>query len=124
MILVKENDVYKRERKTEFAKEEIITFKLPKAYTYNQHDYDWYMAVALEKSDLVTEDRHLLTSDLLITYRWAIREGYNHELDPNLKNRYDFPRNRNTVKGIQGYIDRIKKASDTEMKAHDPRPRS
>lgn len=116
MFLVKENDVYKRERKVEFTNEETITFKRPKTYVYNKPAYDWYMAVALEKSDQVKEDRHLLTSDLLIEYRWAIREGYNHELDPALKRDYDYPRNRNTVKGIQGYIDRIKKASEDEMK--------
>jgi hypothetical protein len=117
MILVKENDVYKRERKVMFTNEETITFKLPKPYVYEKPEYDWYMAVALEKSDLVTKDRHLLTSDLLIEYRWAIREGYNHGLDSALQRHYDYPRNRNTVKGIQGYINKIKKASDDEMKA-------
>jgi hypothetical protein len=52
-----------------------------------------------------------------LSYRWAIREGYNHQLDKALQCQYDYPRNQNTVKGIQGYIDRIKKASDAEMKS-------
>lgn len=120
MILVKENDVYKRERKVEFTNEETITFKHfsePELEVYQQWEYDWYMSVALEKSDKVKEDRHLLTADLLISYRWAIREGYNHQLDPNLRNRYDEPRNQNTIKGIKGYIAKIQKASDEEMKA-------
>lgn len=117
MILVKENDVYKRERKVEFTLEETITFKNPTPKIYEQHEYDWYMSVALEKSDKVTEDRHLLTADLLISYRYAIREGYNHQLDPNLRNRYDEPRNRNTVQGIKNYIDKIQKLSDAEFKA-------
>lgn len=73
------------------------------------------MTVALEKIDKVTQDRHLLTSELILAYRWAIREGYNHQLDSTLRNQYDYPRNQNTVKGIQGYVDRIKKASDAEM---------
>ena len=120
MILVKENDVYKRERKVEFTNEETITFKRfskPELEVYQQWKYDWYMSVALEKSDKVKEDRHLLTADLLISYRWAIREGYNHQLDSNLRSSYDEPRNQNTIKGIQGYISKIQKASDDEMKA-------
>lgn len=116
MITVKENDVYKRERKVEFTNEETITFKIPTTRVYEKPAYDWYMTVALEKCDKVTEDRHLLTGELLLDYRWAIREGYNHQLDPALRRDYDYPRNRNTVKGIQGYVDRIKKASDAEMK--------
>lgn len=115
MILVKENDVYRREREVEFTNEETITFLLPEPQVYQKHEYDWYMTVALEKSDLVKEDRHLLAAELLIGYRWAIREGFNHCLDKGLKNSYGYPKNRNTVKGIQGYIDRIKKASDAEM---------
>lgn len=43
MILVKENDVYKRERKVEFTLEETITFKNPKPTSfYEQPEYDWY----------------------------------------------------------------------------------
>jgi hypothetical protein len=84
---------------------------------YEKLEYDWYMTVALEKVDKVTQDRHLLTSKLILRYRWAIREGYNHELDHNLKNKYDYPRNQNTVRGIQIYIERIEKASNAEMTA-------
>lgn len=121
MFLVKENDVYKRERKVEFAKEETITFKTfskPELEVYQQKDYDWYMVIALEKSDKVKEDRTQLTADLIISYRWAIREGFNHQLDPNLKNRYDEPRNRNTIKGIKSYIDNIKKKQDAQIEAN------
>ncbi|MDR6844492.1 hypothetical protein [Flavobacterium granuli] len=117
MYLVKENDVYKREREKEFTLKETITLNLPTPVIYQKEEYDWYMTVALEKVDKVTQDRHLLTSELILGYRWAIREGYNHELDSALKNKYDYPRNQNTVKGIQGYIDRIKRASDAEMES-------
>ncbi|RWZ86298.1 MAG: hypothetical protein EO766_14465 [Hydrotalea sp. AMD] len=117
MILVKENDVYKRERVVQFTNNETITFKQPEPKVYNKHESDWYMQVALEKSDLVKEERHLLTYELLVSYRWAIREGYNHQLDTALRNSYDYPRNRNNVKGIRSYIERIKKASDAEMEA-------
>lgn len=110
MILVKENEVYKIERVIEFTLDETITFKIPEAKVYQKHGYDWYMTVALEKSDLVKEDRHLLTYDLIIAYRYAIREGYNHQLDSALQKQYDYPRNRNTVKGIQSYIEKIAKA--------------
>lgn len=115
MYLVKENELYKREREVEFTNKETITLKKPTPVIYEKADYDWYMTVALEKIDKVTQDRHLLTAELIIGYRWAIREGYNHQLDSALKNQYDYPRNKNSVKGIQGYIDRIKKASDAEM---------
>ena len=117
MYLVKENEVYKRERAVEFTNKETITLKQPKPVVYEKAEYDWYMTVALEKVDKVTQDRHLLTSELILGYRWAIREGFNHQLDSALQNQYDYPSNRNTVKGIQGYIDRIKKASDAEMRS-------
>lgn len=117
MFLVKENDVYKRERVVEFTNNETITFKQQEVAVYQKHESDWYMTIALEKSDLVKEDRHLLTYKLLVDYRWAIREGFNHELDKSLKNPYSYPRNRNTVKGIQDYIARIVKASEAEMKS-------
>jgi hypothetical protein len=115
MYLVKDNEVYKREREIEFTNVETITLKQPSEVVYKKADYDWYMTVALEKIDKVTQERHLITAELILSYRWAIREGYNHQLDSALKNQYDYPRNQNTVKGIQGYIDRIKKASDAEM---------
>lgn len=122
MYLVRDNDVYKRERKVQFTSEETITLKQPKNVIYEQADYDWYMTVALEKVDKVTQDRHLLTSDLILGYRWAIREAFQHQLDTALQNAYDYPRNRNTVKGIQGYVDRIKKASDAEMRSMGVEP--
>jgi hypothetical protein len=115
MYLVKENEVYKREREKEFTNKETITLKQPEPVVYEKAEYDWYMTVALEKVDKVTKDRHLLTAELILGYRWAIREGYNHQLDTALRNQYDYPRNQNTAKGIQGYVDRIKKASDAEM---------
>jgi len=118
MVLIKENDVYKCESEEQYSKEETITFKQfskPELQVFKQHDYDWYMTIALEKSDKVKDERHLLTADLLILYRYAIREGYNHQLDPNLRNRYDEPRNRNTVQGIKNYIAKIQKLSDAEM---------
>lgn len=114
MIIAKENDVYTVERKVEYTLEETITFKHPEPKVYEKAKYDWYMVVALEKSDLVKEDRHLLTYDLLVAYRLAIREGYNHQLDSALQNQYDYPRNRNTVQGIKKYIERIQKASEAE----------
>ncbi|TPG44346.1 hypothetical protein [Flavobacterium pectinovorum] len=116
MYLVKENAVYIRERETQFTLKETITLKQPNNMIYEKEDYDWYMSVALEKVDKVTQNRHLLTAELILRYRWAIREGYNHELDKNLKNKYDHPRNQNTVSAIQAYIKRIENASDAEMK--------
>jgi len=65
--------------------------------------WDWYIIVALEKADKVKENREQLTSSLLLAYRWAIRECYNHQLDSYM-NRYDYPRNKNTIEGIKGYI--------------------
>ncbi|WP_372934963.1 hypothetical protein [Mariniphaga sediminis] len=115
MITIKDTDFYKRESEEQFSKEELITFKHPEPSTYEVREYDWYILIAIEKAEKVKENRHLLTRDLLLSYRWAIREGFNHMLDPHLKNRWDAPRNRNTIEGIMGYIARIKKASDKEM---------
>jgi hypothetical protein len=118
MEIIKENEIYKRERFERFSNKEVITLKQPEPFIYQKEEYDWYMTVALEKVDKVTQDRHLITSKMILEYRWAIREGFNHQLDSALQNRYDYPRNQNTVKGIQSYIDRIKKASDTEEQKH------
>lgn len=93
--------------------EETITFKHGEhtELVYEKADYDWYIIVAIEKCDKIKEDRHLITRELILKYRWAIREGFNHMLDPNLKNRFDYPRNRNTVKGVKSYVELIQKKS-------------
>ncbi|MGN8055661.1 hypothetical protein ACTJKN_05260 [Pedobacter sp. 22163] len=82
---------------------------------YEPNYSDWYIAVAVEKLEKIKEDRHLIDSSLIMSYRWAIREGFNHQLDPALKKSYDYPGNRNNIKGVLAYIDRIKKASGKEM---------
>lgn len=74
---------------------------------YKKENYDWYMVVAIEKCNKVAKDRHLLTAELICSYRNAIREGYNHMLDPYIRNPYDHPRNRNTISGIEKYIENI-----------------
>lgn len=107
LILVKENDVYKREARSRFSAFEIITFKKPNTIVYNKEDYDWYMTVALEKSDFVTENRDELTSELIINYRNAIREAYQKQIDKSLNSLYTHPKNRNTISGILSYINRI-----------------
>jgi len=107
----KEKDFYTQVWKSFGSKESTIHFKY-EPYEFEVADYDWYVIVALEKADKVTIDRHLLTSKLVLQYRTAIREGYNHMLDPNLKNRYDYPRNRNTIQGIKSYIELIQKRSE------------
>jgi len=93
-----------------------ITFHYPDLTEFIKHDYDWYIIVALEKADKVKSDRHLLTRELILEYRWAIREGFRHGLDPDLKCKFDHPRNQNTIKGIQGYINRITKLSGQPLK--------
>lgn len=113
-FLKHETDFYIRTKEELMSKEAKITFKHPTPSEFPQYDYDWYLTVALEKANKITVDRHLLTRELLLGYRWAIREGYQHQLDPSLKRQYDYPNNRNTIQGIQGYIDRIKKLSDQE----------
>jgi len=79
---------------------------------------DWYIQVAIEKLEKIKDDRHLINSKLIERYRWAIREGYNHQLDSALRNPHDFPRNGNTIKGVLAYIKRIEKASEEEMKQY------
>ena len=110
-----ENDIVKRVRKTPFTLVETIHFKNEGKEPFEKGERDWYITVALEKADKVKVDRHLLTQELLLQYRWAIREGFNHMLDPNLRNQYDYPRNQNTINGIKGYIKKIQEKSDKEM---------
>lgn len=78
---------------------------------------DWYVAIALEKLKLITSGTELINYSLVMSYRWAIREGYNHQLDSALQNPYDRPRHRNTIIGVLSYIKRIERASAEEMKA-------
>lgn len=74
---------------------------------YKTHHSDWYITVAIEKLSKITTGRHRINSALVIEYRNAVREGYNHQLDTNLRNPYDYPRNKNTVEGVIAYIARI-----------------
>ncbi|AQW96143.1 hypothetical protein [Elizabethkingia anophelis] len=90
-----------------------VVFKYPiVSEEFPLYDYDWYLIVALEKADKVSTDRHLLTRELLLNYRNAIREGYNHQLDSALDGRFSYPRNKNTIQGIKSYIERIFKKQD------------
>lgn len=76
-----------------------------------------YMAVALEKlQKLPPEERAQIDKELVNNFWWAIREGFNHMLDPNLRREYDTPRIKNTIKAVRSYIDRIVVASKNEMK--------
>ena len=109
-------DFCTRESENRLNGKETITFHYGEPKVFQKEDYDWYIVVAVEKADKVTVDRTKLTGELILSYRWAIREGFQHGLDPQLKNRFDYPRNKNTVAGIQGYIDRIKKLSEEEIK--------
>ena len=109
----RETDFYTLTSEKLASDEATITFKHPSGSApFPRYKHDWYIIVALEKADKVIVDRHLLTRELILNYRWAIREGYQHQFDPALRREYDYPRNRNTIAGIQSYIERIKKASE------------
>lgn len=76
-----------------------------------------YMVVALEKlQKLSPEEKAQIDKELVNNFWWAIREGYNHMLDPNLRREYDTPRIKNTLNAVRLYIDKIVKASKEEMK--------
>lgn len=75
-----------------------------------------YMVVALEKlQKLSPEEKARIDKELVNNFWWAIREGFNHMLDPNLKREYDTPRIQNTLKAVKSYIDKIVAASKKEM---------
>jgi hypothetical protein len=111
---VKETDFYTAEWEIlQPEKGRLIRFKHePREYQAQQ--YDWYMLVALEKAELVKTDRHLLTSSLLIGYRHAIREAYNHDLEGPMK-QWQHPRNQNSIEGIRSYIKRIGEKSQARI---------
>ncbi|WP_277016482.1 hypothetical protein [Flavobacterium lindanitolerans] len=104
-----------RRSENRFTGEETITF-LHDNTVFKKHDYDWYMTVAIEKADKVKTNRHLLTGKLLIAYRHAIREAYNHDLDKSMHQQWAHPSNQNTIAGIQGFIDRINKKKEEQEK--------
>lgn len=101
------NDFCIRKTENRIKGNETISFILDNK-VYEKHRVDWYMDVAISKADKVKKDRHLLTGKLIIAYRHAIREAYNHNLDKSLYQRWAHPSNKNTIKGIQDFIDRIK----------------
>lgn len=97
--------------------EKVVIFLNPESEKYIEHDYDWFLMVALEKANKVDdyEERKLLTGDLLKSYQKAIYDGYTHKLDPNLRKKNARPKNRNTIKGIQDYIELIKRREDMRI---------
>lgn len=109
-----ENDFCIRVSENRFKGEEMITFLHDKK-EFKKYDYDWYMSVALEKADKVTKDRHQLTGKLIIAYRHAIREAYNHNLDKSMYQQWAHPSNRNTIAGIRGFIDKIAKIKEKQL---------
>jgi ribosomal protein S17E len=97
------------------SKEETITFLMDER-VYKKRENDWYMIVAIEKADKVKKDRHLLTGKLIIAYKHAIRVAYNHNLDKSLAQKWWHPSNKDTISGIQGYIDQIKQKMEAQEK--------
>lgn len=97
--------------------EPVFFLKDPQTGKFNQLQYgQWYMSTALEKLQKIpANEKDLITEDLVNGFWYAIREGYNHGLDPNLIKRYDTPRIRNTIKAVQSYIKRIE-AKESEWK--------
>lgn len=80
-------------------------------YTY------WYMITVFEKlRKFPPEEIQQVDQKLVYDFWWAVREGYNHRLDPNLKQSYDCPRIRNTVKAVRAYVKRICEKSEARDK--------
>ena len=104
-----EKDFYKRHTDNVTTKVYTITFKFPEESEFIQEAHDWYLTAALEKADNVPKDRHLLTRELLLQFRGAIREAYQHQLDFSMKRQYNHPNCRNTIQAIRNYIERIRK---------------
>lgn len=100
--------------------EPVFYLKNPTSREFEVLTYSrWYMTIAFEKlRKLDRSEQSQITKELVYSFRWAIREGYNHQLDPNLRNPYDTPRIRNTIKAVKAYIERIDKASKKEMEAY------
>lgn len=93
----------------EKSNEPVFFLKDPASSKFNRLNYGrWYMVTALEKLQKISaNEKHLITEELVNGFWYAIREGYNHQLDSNLKREYDTPRIQNNIKAIKAYIDRI-----------------
>ena len=75
------------------------------------------MVTVLEKfQKFPPEEIRLIDKKLVYDFWWAIREGYNHMLDPALKQAYDCPRIQNTVKAVQAYVKRICERSEARAR--------
>lgn len=91
------------------SNEPVFFLKDQESGKFKQLQYGrWYMGAALGKLKKISaNEKHLIDEELVNGFWYAIREGYNHQLDPNLKREYDTPRIQNTIKAVKAYIDRI-----------------
>lgn len=100
------------------SREPVFFLKDPQSGLFKKLQYGrWYMCTALEKLQKIpANEKHLITEALVNGFWYAIREGYNHMLDPNLRNEYDTPRIQNNIKAVQSYIKRIAEKGQKRMK--------
>lgn len=103
--------VYYKEDKTD---EPIFFLKNQQTGEFERLPYThWYMVTAFEKLRKLPPDEIRLIDKTLVNDFWyAIREGYNHMLDPALRSPYDCPRIRNTLNAVRAYIKRIAEKSN------------
>lgn len=102
----------------EKSNEPVFFLKDPETNGFNRliNGY-WYMVTALEKlRKIPVHERPLITKELVNRFWYAIREGYNHRLDPNLRRQYDTPRIQNNIKAVQAYIKRIADKEEERMR--------
>lgn len=87
----------------------VFFLKNPDTGEFKQLSYGrWYMVVVMEKLQKIPANEwHLITEDIVNGFWYAIREGYNHMLDPNLKREYDTPRIKNSIGAVKSYMKRI-----------------
>ena len=87
----------------------VFFLKNPDTGEFKQLSYGrWYMVTVVEKLQKIpANEKHLITEELVNGFWHAILEGYNHMLDPNLRQEYDTPRIQNNIKAVNAYIKRI-----------------
>lgn len=107
--------VYYKEDKTD---EPVFFLKNQQTGEFEQLHYThWYMVTVFEKlRQFPASEIQLIDQKLVNDFWWAVREGYNHMLDPALRNPYDCPRIRNTIKAVQAYVKRICERSEARDK--------
>ena len=83
----------------------VVCFVKDEKGNFVEREFGWYLDIAIQKLDAIQEDRHLITLSLIMQYAGAIRQAYQRDI---IKSSYGKPRNKNTIRAVKAYIEKMK----------------